>query len=66
MTTSPHINLWSSTSHVRDYLIRADSILHRSEGESTLLEFIPKTASRILDLGTGDGRFPNVVVADQP
>jgi len=57
MTTSPHINLWSSTSHVRDYLIRADSILHRSEGESTLLEFIPKTASRILDLGTGDGRL---------
>jgi tRNA (cmo5U34)-methyltransferase len=57
MTTSPHINLWSSTSHARDYLTRADSILHRSEGESTLLEFIPKTASRILDLGTGDGRL---------
>jgi tRNA (cmo5U34)-methyltransferase len=57
MTTSPHINLWSSASHACDYLTRADSILHRSEGESTLLEFIPKTASRILDLGTGDGRL---------
>jgi tRNA (cmo5U34)-methyltransferase len=57
MTTKTAVNLWTSTGHARDYLERADSILHRSEGESTLLEFVPKTASRILDLGTGDGRL---------
>jgi tRNA (cmo5U34)-methyltransferase len=57
MTTNASVNLWTSTGHARDYLGRADSLLHRGEGESTLLEFIPKTARRILDLGTGDGRL---------
>ena len=51
------VNLWTSTKHVRDYLQRADSISHREEGEATLLEFIPASAGRILDLGTGDGRL---------
>jgi tRNA (cmo5U34)-methyltransferase len=51
------INLWSSSDHARDYLGRVDSVLHRGEGESTLMEFVPKTARRILDLGTGDGRL---------
>jgi len=57
MTTNPPINLWTSTEHARDYLGRADSVLHRTEGESALLEFIPNTTHRILDLGTGDGRL---------
>jgi tRNA (cmo5U34)-methyltransferase len=57
ITTNAPVNLWTSTGHVRDYLERADSIPHRTEGESALLEFIPKTARRILDLGTGNGRL---------
>jgi tRNA (cmo5U34)-methyltransferase len=57
MTTHAPVNLWTSTAHVHDYLGRADSILHRTEGESALLEFLPKTPTRILDLGTGDGRL---------
>ena len=60
MTTNP-VNLWTSNEHARDYLERADSISHRSEGESALLEFVPAGARRILDLGTGDGRLLNLV-----
>jgi tRNA (cmo5U34)-methyltransferase len=57
MTTPKAVNLWTSNEHARDYLERADSISHRSEGESALLEFIPRGTRRILDLGTGDGRL---------
>jgi tRNA (cmo5U34)-methyltransferase len=57
MPANASLNLWSSTRHASDYLERADSIPHRSEGEATLLEFVPANPGRGLDLGTGDGRL---------
>jgi tRNA (cmo5U34)-methyltransferase len=51
------VNLWSTTEHALGYLAKADSIPHRTEGEAVLLDYIPTTAQRILDLGTGDGRL---------
>jgi|SRR5208282_1732920 len=57
MTAGKPVNLWTSTAHAREYLERADSLSHRSEGEAALLEFIPAGTHRILDLGTGDGRL---------
>jgi tRNA (cmo5U34)-methyltransferase len=60
------INLWTSSEHALDYLSRADSIPHRVEGEAALLEFIPPTIRRILDLGTGDGRLLGLVKLDHP
>jgi tRNA (cmo5U34)-methyltransferase len=60
------VNLWTSAEHALDYLSRADSIPHRVEGEATLLEFIPATAKRVLDLGTGDGRLLALVKLDRP
>jgi tRNA (cmo5U34)-methyltransferase len=69
MASNPPVNLWTSPDHTRDYLERADSISHRTEGESALLEFIPGNARRILDLGTGDGRLLALVkqhLARQP
>jgi tRNA (cmo5U34)-methyltransferase len=60
------VNLWSSAGHALDYLGRADSIPHRTEGEATLLELIPATTSRILDLGTGDGRLLALAKLNHP
>ena len=57
MPADTSVNLWNRADHALDYLERADSIPHRTEGESTLLEFIPQTTRRILDLATGDGRL---------
>jgi tRNA (cmo5U34)-methyltransferase len=59
-------NLWTSPEHALGYLGRADSIPHRTEGEATLMEFIPPTAKRILDLGTGDGRLLALVKLVHP
>lgn len=63
VTTSQDINLWSTAEHALEYLRRADSIPHREEGESTLLELVPETSHRILDLGSGAGRLLALVKA---
>jgi tRNA (cmo5U34)-methyltransferase len=60
------VNLWSNTEHALGYLAKADSIPHRTEGEAVLLDYIPKTAKRILDLGTGDGRLMALLKIDRP
>jgi tRNA (cmo5U34)-methyltransferase len=60
------INLWTKTDHALDYLERADSITHRTEGESSLLEFLPHTTRRILDLGTGDRWLLGLVKREHP
>lgn len=65
-SSAPAVNLWPSAQHALDYLGRADSIPHRVEGEATLLEFLPATARRILDLGSGGGRLLALVMAARP
>ena len=66
MTAAKPVNLWTSNDHAREYLERADSISHRNEGESALLEFIPRTTLHILDLGTGDGHLLSLVHQQHP
>ncbi len=57
MNANAAANLWERPEHAHNYLGRANSIPHRTEGEATLLEFIPRCAQQVLDLGTGDGRL---------
>lgn len=59
-------NLWTSADHALGYLARADHIPHRTEGERVLLDHVPRTVSRILDLGTGDGRLLALLKIDRP
>jgi tRNA (cmo5U34)-methyltransferase len=51
------ISDWSSPEHAINYLSRADTIPHRTEGESVLLEELPDDSQNILDIGAGNGRL---------
>lgn len=58
---------WQNAAHAARYLEKyVDAIPHRTEGEAVLLELVPLTAKRVLDLGTGDGRLAGLVGAYLP
>lgn len=60
------MNHWTTAAHALDYLARADQIPHRTEGEAMVLSLVPLTVTRILDLGTGDGRLLALLKCDRP
>ena len=57
---------WSSPQNALAYLNVADTLPHRSEGESVLIDHLPEDTKRILDLGTGDGRLIRLIKANRP
>ena len=63
--TAP-VNLWTDAAHARDYLERRRDIPHRDEGYDALLELLPATLSRVLDLGTGDGYVVGIIRQVRP
>lgn len=60
------MSTWISQAHALAYLRRADSIPHRTEGEAVLLDLVPHSTRRILDIGTGDGRLLGLLKLDRP
>jgi SAM-dependent methyltransferase len=60
------MNEWQSADHASAYLERADRVPHRSLGEAVLVEEIPHDATRVLDLGAGDGRLLRLVLDGRP
>jgi tRNA (cmo5U34)-methyltransferase len=52
--TAP-VNLWSESAWAQRYLRERDDIPHRMEGFAALMELLPASPRRVLDLGTGDG-----------
>lgn len=57
---------WLTSEYALNYLARVDSIPHRTEGEAALLEIVPSSARRILDLGTGNGRLLVLLKIERP
>jgi SAM-dependent methyltransferase len=61
----PTVKEYNSAEHALQYLARADRIAHRSAGEAVVLELVPRTVRRILDLGAGDGRLLALLKIDR-
>ena len=57
---------WSDAQHALEYLNLADSLPHRSEGDSVLEDLLAGNTKRILDLGTADGRLIRMIMAKRP
>lgn len=57
---------WADVEQVREYLAVQDQVPRRSEGDATLLEFLPPVVHRFLDLGTGGGRMLTLVLSARP
>jgi SAM-dependent methyltransferase len=51
----PDVNLWTEAGHATHYIEHRRDIPHREEGYAAMLEFLPASVRRVLDLGTGDG-----------
>ncbi len=59
-------NQWAKSEHALAYLAYAEDVPHRSEGEAALLDLVPRSVLRVLDLGTGDGRLLGLLKIDRP
>ncbi len=60
------VSRWPDAEHALAYLAKADTLPHRTEGEAVLLEHLPERVERVLDLGCGDGRTLDLVLAARP
>ncbi len=52
---------WSNPQKSLNYLKSVESFPYRKEGDTVLLQNIPVNATRILDIGSGDGRLIKMI-----
>jgi SAM-dependent methyltransferase len=64
--THDNVNLWRDGEHALAYLRNRDTIPHRAEAYEILLEILPGSVERVLDLGTGDGLALGIVLSARP
>lgn len=57
---------WKDEEKVLEYVQRVDRLAARRSGELELVEALPARVTRLLDLGCGDGRLIDVVLAARP
>ncbi len=59
-------NRWTEAAHAEAYLAVADTLPHRDAADAALVEHLPATLGRVLDLGCGDGRLLALVRSSRP
>lgn len=57
---------WKDDGKVHEYVSRVDRLGARRAGEVELVEALPDTVERVLDLGCGDGRLVELVLDARP
>ena len=57
---------WTEPEKVAEYVGRIGRVPQRLAGEAALVELLPATPTRVLDLGCGDGRLIALVLDARP
>ncbi len=57
---------WSDPGKVDEYVDRIGRLAPRLAGEAALVELLPPTVQRVLDVGCGDGRLTALVLESRP
>jgi SAM-dependent methyltransferase len=60
------MNSWKDPDKVTEYTGRVGKLAARRAGEAELLEALPDTLTRLVDLGCGDGRLISLVLDARP